>query len=164
MPTAVEFFLKLDKIDGESMDSKHKGEINVESFSWGVNHANVNGGFGSGAGAGRASFEDFSFVSRSSKASPQLMLACATGRHIATGVLTGRLTGNAAEFYTVKLTDILVSSFKDVSDSQTGNHDGFPMSHVSLSFGKILFIEQSILGDGSVSPPASFDIQRNVEG
>ena len=32
---AVDYFLKIDGIDGESNDSKHKGSIDVESWSWG---------------------------------------------------------------------------------------------------------------------------------
>ena len=32
---AVDYFLKIDGIDGESQDDKHKDWIEVLSFSWG---------------------------------------------------------------------------------------------------------------------------------
>jgi len=74
---ASDYFLKLDKIEGESQDAKHKNEIQVESFSWGVSQQ---GSFdaGGGGGSGRASFQDFHFVMKVNKASPKLMLACAS--------------------------------------------------------------------------------------
>ena len=33
---AVDMFLKLDGIEGESKDAKHAGEIDIESFAWGM--------------------------------------------------------------------------------------------------------------------------------
>ena len=75
---AVDYFLKIDGIDGESVDSKHAGAIEPLSFSWGLSQA---GSFatGGGAGAGKVQFQDFHFTSNTSKASPKLMLACASG-------------------------------------------------------------------------------------
>ncbi|MGH3042713.1 MAG: Hcp family type VI secretion system effector, partial [Gaiellaceae bacterium] len=78
---AVDYFLKVDGIPGESADSKHKGEIDVLAFSWGVSQSGspVPGG---GGGAGKADFEDLLVVARTSKASPLLWEACASGKHI----------------------------------------------------------------------------------
>ena len=67
----------------------HKDEIDVESWSWGVSHPASSSGGGGGGGAGKASFEDFHFVSRISKASPALFTACASGSHIKEGLLSG---------------------------------------------------------------------------
>ncbi|MCP6726322.1 type VI secretion system tube protein Hcp, partial [Klebsiella pneumoniae] len=52
--TAVDMFLKLDGVTGESQDSKHKGEIHIESFSWGMNQTGASGS-GGGGGAGKVS-------------------------------------------------------------------------------------------------------------
>jgi len=75
---AVDYFLKLDGIEGESHDSKHKNEIDVQSWSWGESQTGTHAG-GGGGGAGKVSMQDFHFVMQNNKASPKLMLACASG-------------------------------------------------------------------------------------
>ena len=86
---AERWFLKLDGIAGESTDVAHKGEIDIDSWSWGVSNTRLDVGGGGGGGAGKASFQDFHFVSRISKASPALFLACASGSHIKEALLSG---------------------------------------------------------------------------
>src|ERR1700753_4105926 len=78
---AVDYFLKIDGIEGESKDSKHKGEIDLDSWSWGANQSGTYHG-GGGGGAGKVAMQDFHFVMKINKASPKLMLACASGEHI----------------------------------------------------------------------------------
>ena len=85
---AFDAFLKLEGIEGESTDRTHKGEIEISSFSWGVSNTGSSGG--SGGGAGKALLQDFHFTMPTSKASPNLMLACATGRHSQQATLTCR--------------------------------------------------------------------------
>ena len=68
---AIDYFLKLDGITGESADSKHKGEIEVLSFSFAESQVGPMG-IGGGGGAGKVEMSDFSFTARTSKASPQL--------------------------------------------------------------------------------------------
>ena len=106
---AVDFYLKLDGIDGESADHKHKGSIDIESFSWGVTQMGAHGA-GGGGGAGKASFNDFHFTMKVNKATPKLMLACATGEHIKKAVLIARKAGkDQQEYMKVTMSDILVS-------------------------------------------------------
>jgi type VI secretion system secreted protein Hcp len=33
--SAVDYLMKIDDINGESQDAKHKGSIEIESWSWG---------------------------------------------------------------------------------------------------------------------------------
>ena len=75
---AVDVFLKIKGIPGESADSKHKGEIDVLSYSWGISQTGTMS-YGGGGGAGKANFSDFSFMMRMNKATPKLMQACANG-------------------------------------------------------------------------------------
>ena len=129
---AYDAFLKIDGIDGESQDKVHKGEIEIDSFSWGVtNTGSISGG--GGGGAGKAVAQDFHFTSGLSKASPILMLACATGRHSQSATLT--LRKNNVEFLKIKLTDVLVSSYQ-TGGSSHGDGDA-PEDQFSLSFVKI---------------------------
>ena len=93
---AFDAFLKIDGIEGESTDKIHPGEIEIQSFSWGVSNTS-SGGAGGGGGAGKASFTDMNFMSALSKVGPSLMLACATGRHFPSATLTcpqGRREGD----------------------------------------------------------------------
>ncbi len=92
---ASDYLLKIEGIKGESTDSKHKDEIEIESFSWGATQP---GTFstGGGGGAGKVSFQDLHFTSRVSVASPNLMVACASGQHIKVATLTVRKAGKEA--------------------------------------------------------------------
>lgn len=157
---AVDYFLKIDGIEGESTDAKHKGEIEVESFSWGVSQTGTLA-FGGGGGAGKAQFQDFHFTSPTSKASPTLMLGCATGQHIKVATLTARKAGKEQqEFLKITLTDILVSSYQSggSSSSDTGPADQF-----SLNFAKVQFSYQAQKPDGTLDAAvlAGWDLKAN---
>src|SRR5687767_8796178 len=97
---AVDVFLKLGDVKGESKDSKHEGEIDVMSWSWGISNASSQGS-GGGAGAGKANFQDLSFMHALDKASPVLMKACAMGDHFASATLVSRKAGKGAQEYLI---------------------------------------------------------------
>jgi type VI secretion system secreted protein Hcp len=129
----VDYFLKLDGIEGESADRDHKGEIEILSFSWGLSQPEEAGGEG-GAGTGKVTLQDFHFTASFSKASPQLMLACASGRHIKQGTLIGRTaTKGNQQFYKVTLTDVLVSSYQTAG----AGGEALPGEQFALNFAKI---------------------------
>ena len=108
---ATDIFAKLGDIKGESLDAKHKDEIEVLSYSWGVTNAGSMG-YGSGGGEGKATFHDLSFVHKVDKASPVLMQACATGTHLKEAIITHRKAGKEQqEYLTVKFQDIQISSY-----------------------------------------------------
>ena len=150
---AVDFFLKFDGIKGESTDAKHKGEIDVESWSWGETHAAAAGGGGGGA-AGKVAIQDFHFTMRQNTASVGLMKACATGQHIKSAALTVRKAGKEQqEYLTFKFYDVLVSSF------QTGGNehaDIVPIDQVSFDFAKIEVDYRPQQPDGTLGNPVHF--------
>jgi type VI secretion system secreted protein Hcp len=144
------YFLKVDGIPGESKDAKHKDEIDVLAFSWGVGQAG-SASTGGGGGAGKAVFDDLLVVARTSKASPLLWLACASGTHIKTAVLTGRKAGKASqEFLTIVITDVLVSSYE-----VDGSDDDPPLDQASFSYGKIETHYTPADKTGKPQPPVS---------
>jgi type VI secretion system secreted protein Hcp len=158
---ASDYFLKVEGIPGESPDSKHKDEIEIESFSWGASNAGTFA-IGGGGGAGKASFQDASFASLASKASPKLMLACATGQHIPKADLTLRKAGGKQEeFYKVTFTDVLVSSFQAAGSSRGG--DTIPMDQFSLNFSKVEFEykAQDAKGGLAGAVKAGYDVKAN---
>jgi type VI secretion system secreted protein Hcp len=155
----VDYFLKIDGIPGESVDSTHKGEIELESFSWGETNSGSQGG--AGGGAGRVSIQDFHFVMKLSKASPKLLLACATGQHLKQAVLTGRKAGKAQqEFLVYKFTDLVVSSYQTSASAQDSQG---PLDQVSFSFARIEVEFRAQKPDGSLDAPikAGWDVKAN---
>jgi type VI secretion system secreted protein Hcp len=156
----VDFFLKIDGIDGESQDDKHKGEIDLESWSWG---ANQTGTFatGSGGGAGKVHMQDFHFVMKANKASPKLMLACASGQHVTKAVLVARKAGTTQqEYLKIELTDVLVSSYQTGGSAQGGV---LPTDQISLNFAKIEVDYKEQKPDGSLggTVKAGWDVRAN---
>jgi len=138
-------FLKLDGIKGESADSKHKGEIDIMSFSWGVAQTGVSA-TGGGGGAGKVAFQDIHFVKKTDASSPLLMLNCPNGAHIKEANFVVRKAGGTKlEYLKIKITDILVSSFKD-HGSQNG--DQIPLESITLNFAKVEYSYQPQGADG----------------
>ena len=77
---AVDMYLKIDGVAGESTDSKHKSEIDVLSFSWGATQS-ASGAFGGGSGAGKVNILDLGITKRMDKSTPVLLAHCCTGKH-----------------------------------------------------------------------------------
>ena len=125
----VDYFLKIDGIQGESQDKTHKNEIEIESFSWGANQTGT-ASRGGGMGAGKVQMQDFHFVMSVNKASPKLMLACANGEHIKNAILTCRKAGKEQqEYLKITFTDLLVSNYQT---NGTGAADIVPFREPDL--------------------------------
>jgi type VI secretion system secreted protein Hcp len=157
-----DYFLKIDGVQGESVDTKHKGEIELLSFSWGETNSGGHAGPG-GGGAGKVAVQDLHFVKRFSKASPSLLLACANGKHLKTAVLTARKAGKGQqEFLVYRLTDVLVSSYQTGGSAQ--EPDG-PIDQASLGFTRIEIEYRPQKPDGSLDTPikAGWDVLKNAK-
>jgi type VI secretion system secreted protein Hcp len=156
----VDYFLKIDGAEGESPDSKHKGEIEVLSFSWAV-HQQGTSDRGGGAGAGKALFSDFAFVKKVDKSSPKIAAMCASGEPIANVVLTCRKAGkDQQEYLKIKFNDVLISSYQI---GGSGGHEVIPNDSISLNFSKyeIEYKEQKPDGTLGGSVKAGYDIKQN---
>jgi type VI secretion system secreted protein Hcp len=159
---AVDYFLKIDGVDGESQDERHKDEIEVLSWSWGEAQAGSSGG-GGGGGAGKVQMQDFHFTARVSKASPKLLLACASGQHLPKARLTCRTSGKAQqEFLKLSFTDVLVSSFQIGGSASS---DIVPLDQVSLGFGRIEVEYREQKANGTLGPAlkAGWDVKKNKQ-
>jgi type VI secretion system secreted protein Hcp len=156
---AVDYFLKIDGVPGESFDAKHKGEIQLESFSWGETSPG-GAGPGGGGGAGKVQMQDLVVTMNVSKASPKLMLACATGKHHKDAVLTARRTGKAQqEFLVFKFKDVVVTSYQTAGSAQAD----VPMDQASLGFSTIQMEYRPQKADGSLDTAvkAGWDLKQN---
>jgi type VI secretion system secreted protein Hcp len=158
---AVDMFIKLKGIPGESADKQHKDEIDVLAWSWGVSQSGTTHQ-GTGAGAGKANFQDISFTKWVDKSSPVLLMNAAVGKHIPDATLVVRKAGGQPlEYLKIKMENILVSS---VSTGGSGGEDRLT-ENVTLNFAKfdLEYIQQK--PDGTGNPPviAKFDIAANAK-
>lgn len=110
---AIDMFLKLSTISGESVDVVHRNEIDVMSWSWGMSQA------GSAIiGAGKPTIQDISFTKLVDASTPLLLTSVVTGSIIPSAILTVRKAGGTPfEFLKITLTNVMVSS---VSNSGSG--------------------------------------------
>lgn len=137
-----EMFLKLDTIAGESTDSRHRGEIEVDSFSWGETRS---------LASQNPTMEGFTITMLANKASPRLFLYTAGGLKIGRTVLSVRSAGSAVDTVTWILTDSKIVSYKTV-----GNTHGDGVSdQIVLVPGKIEV--QLMPKDGSSPVKAGWD-------
>jgi type VI secretion system secreted protein Hcp len=157
-----DIFAKIGDIKGESLDSKHKDEVEVLSWSWGVSQSG-NTQAGGGGGEGKASFSDFNFTHRVDKASPSLLKACATGEHIKEATITERKAGKGQqEFLVIKMNDVIITG---VSMSGAGDADSMA-ENVAFQFAKVDLEYKPQKADGSLDAGIHFkyDIKANKEG
>jgi type VI secretion system secreted protein Hcp len=131
---AADAFLKIDGIEGDSNDSKHKNEIDVISWSFGDSQPAAAASAGGARGAGRVSMQDFKFTMRAGKASPVLFGAVASGKHMNKAVLTIYKMGKERQVASkITLGDVVVSSFISLGSRSAD----VPAEEIMLNFSKI---------------------------
>jgi type VI secretion system secreted protein Hcp len=160
--SAADFFLKIDGIDGESQDDKHKKELEVQSWSWGESNSGSMAS-GGGGGSGKVSMQDFHFTVNVSSASPKLLLKCADGSHIKDAKLTCRKAGGEQqEYLVIVFSDLVISSF------QTGGSEGstvLPLDQISFNYSKIEYEykPQNAKGGLDAGIKAGWDLKKNIK-
>lgn len=122
---ALDVFLKLGDIAGDSSDDAHRDEIVVSSWDWGLTAtaAPVGGGGASGGAAvSKTEFRRLRFAHRIDSASPLIMLACASGRRLKEATLTVRRPGAGGfELMIVRLSDLTVGSIDSTVNGANGD-------------------------------------------
>jgi type VI secretion system secreted protein Hcp len=152
--------MKIDDLVGESQDEKKKGWIEIESWSWGATQQGTQA-FGGGGGAGKVSMQDFHITKKIDKATQELFIHCATGKHFGTCKLVARKAGGKQEEYLkIDLTDVLVSSY------QSGGHGSggeLPMEQISLNFSKVKweYLTQDNKGATQTAGNFTYDLKQN---
>lgn len=156
---AVDMFLDIKgEIKGESQDDKHKGEIDVLAWSWGLSNS---GSFhtGGGGGSGKANFQDISITKWVDVSSPILALYCANGDHFDEATLTIRKAGKTPmEYMIIKLKKLLVTS---VSTGGSGGEDRLT-ENITLNFAEVYYDYKEQKPDGSLGAAKSF--KWNISG
>jgi len=141
---AYDIFLKIDGIEGEAQDSKHKNELQIESCSVGAEVGVVRSPGTAGV------VHDATFTAVASKAGPKLAQACASGTSINSVVLTFRKSGGTqVEFLVVTFSSVLISSYSLGGKSKSNNQ--IPTERFTLNFAKIAYDYRAQKPDGGLS-------------
>lgn len=158
---AIDVFAKIGDIKGESRDDRHKDEIEVLSWSWGISRLGPS--VEVGGASDKPIFADFTFTHAVDKASPMLMKACATGEHLKEAMLTARKAGRGQQEYLfIHMTEVIITS---VTPSEA-REETTPAETVSMQFAKVDLEYRTQKPDGSPDAGTHFkyDIKANKEG
>jgi type VI secretion system secreted protein Hcp len=151
---SADIFLRLDGIPGESTDDDHKGEIDVEAFTFNAKRA-----------SGKVRFSPLRVIKVYDASSPRLMQAAASGRHIRSATLTFRRSADPSgvEFLVYKLSDVTVASYQEGGANADERTLGSLEDEIGLSPAKVQVTERTIDAGGRAGPAvtASFDLRRN---
>lgn len=158
---AVDMFLKINGVEGESVDNTHSKEIDINSWQWGMSQSGTTH-IARGGGAGKASVRDVVITKLVDKATPTLMKYCCTGKHFDEAVLTVRKAGDKPlEYVVLTMKDVIISdlSVNGVKDSDLVTE--------SLTFNfaeyKFVYVPQQRDGGADGRVEAGFNIATNSE-
>ena len=151
---AIEYFLKIGSLQGESQASKHKNEVELLSWSWGA--SNPTTVTGSGMSTGKVSMSDITITKRVDKASPKLLELLVTGKHVSDATLyCQKSTGGKTpqDYLTIKLKEVYVSSY------QTGGSSGDDLGSesVTLTYGNINYDYKEQKPDGTLTSAGNIE-------
>jgi type VI secretion system secreted protein Hcp len=144
----VDAFMKIDGIDGESQDSKHKGEIEI--LGWVGHVENIGSAHsGGGGGTGRSVHHGFKFAKLVEKSSPKLMQACASGEHLKKAEFVVRKAGKEQqEYLKITFSDVLISGFRHLEHLEPTSN--LPRDGFELSYGKAEMEYKEQKADGTL--------------
>ncbi|HVA51444.1 MAG TPA: type VI secretion system tube protein Hcp [Pirellulales bacterium] len=151
---AFDTFLKIESPDlkGESTAKDFADQMEIFSFSWGASNPVTVGSSTGGMSGGKVSVSSFNIMKKTDKASPELFMACCTGKHYGKATVSLRKAGGKQEVYlTYTFTEVMVES---VQWSGSSGGDDVPTESVSLAFGKVEISYKAQKPDGTLDSSA----------
>lgn len=137
MPAAADdVFLRLDGVQGEALDAKHKGDIDILSYTQSFASAFARTAGGAAGGAGKTNCGPVTVMKLVDRSSPRLIGLLTTGAHIPKAVITFRKAGkDQLEYYRVTLDDVIVTEVE-----QTDNKINVPNPNATRVVEKVSLI------------------------
>jgi type VI secretion system secreted protein Hcp len=156
---AVDIFMQIPKVNGESTDKQFANAIDVVNWNWGMTQAG-SAGTGTGSGTGKVNVQDISFTKYHDKASSTLLAACCSGQIFPTATLTMRKAGATPLVYMVlTMQSVTVSGLSHA----TSNTDDKQTEVVSLHFAHFTYqyTPQNADGSGGAAVTMTWSIPGN---
>ena len=157
---AVDMFIKLEGVEGEAKDDKHKGWIDVLSWSWGMSQSGTMH-MGGGGGAGKVNVQDLSFTKYIDKSTADIMIHNASGKHYPKADVVVRKAGDKPlEYLKIQMKNVLISS---ISTGGSGGEDRLT-ENVTLNFEtvKVEYTPQKADGSGDAVQTFGWDVGKNT--
>lgn len=158
---AVDMFMKIETVTGESVDKTHAGEIDVLAWSWGASQSGTTHQ-GGGGGSGKVSVQDLSFTKYVDSSSSVLLKGVCEGTHFDKAKLTVRKAGGTpVEYIIIEMKEVIITS---LSTGGSGGEDRLT-ENVTLNFAEVKFSYQEQDPKGAKKGGAkdySFDIAGNA--
>ncbi len=159
---AVDMFVQLDKIQGETSDSAIKGGIDIISFSWGMTQTGTMHS-GAGGGAGKAAVQDLTVIKYIDKTTPVVMKMCLAGTHIEKATLLVRKAGGKTPVTYMKI----IMEKVLISGVQTAGAEKEERITETLTFNfakvKVEYTPQKEDGSAAAAVLMGWDIAANKE-
>lgn len=154
---AVDYYLKVEGIEGESEDEKHKKEIQIMSWSWGGSQTSSVAGTG-GSGAGKVSLSEFNIMTYFDKSTPKFFKSLCLGTHIKTGTMNAIKAGaDGKPYLKVDFKELFVTSLQISGSSE------IPTVSVSFSYDeiKIDYYTQNEQGQVTTTGAVTYNTKQN---
>lgn len=156
---ALDMFMRIDGVNGESKDANHKEWTDIKSFTWGAEQpGSMN--TGGGGGAGKVNFDDLTVIAAIDKAAPTVLKNCATGQHFNKVEISICKAGGAQiEYSRTTLEDVLITSVKFVGAKE---NEALLMEY-SFQAAKVKnqYWEQTDKGTKGAEVQMGFDVKQN---
>lgn len=136
---AFDMYLKIEGVDGESIDDKHKNWIDVLSSNWGVSGPSSPVGGGTGT---EAEAKEFVIRKWADKASPLIYLACCKGENYPYVTLNlVEPTGERGQYMQFKMENVFITTVTGPVGGSTSpttiGDSARPYEDISFNYGKI---------------------------
>jgi type VI secretion system secreted protein Hcp len=159
---AIDVYLQIDGIKGESQDSAHQGWIELSSAQWGVTQPrSATVSTGGGHTAERCEHQALSLSKLADLASPILMQHCSMGKTVPKAKLEFMRAdgdGKPVRYYQVELENVMIASMTQMVSQGSILHD-----NIGLRFSKVKwsYMQQKIGGGAGGSTVGGWDLAAN---
>jgi len=159
---AIDVYLQIDGIKGESMDDKHKDWIECTSVNWGVSQPrSATASTGGGHTAERCEHQEVVFTKLADLASPILLQTCSAGKTIPKAKLEFMRAdgqGERIKYFEIELENVLIGAIKPAVEEGS-----IIQEKVGLKFSKIKwkYTQQKVTGGAGGNTSGGWDLATN---
>jgi len=159
---AIDVYLQIDGIKGESMDDKHKDWIECTAVSWGVTQPrSATASTGGGHTAERCEHQEIALTKLADLASPILLQTCSAGKTIPKARLEFMRAdgqGDRIKYFEIELENVLIGGI-----SPSVSEGSIIQEQVGLKFSKIKwkYTQQKVTGGAGGNTSGGWDLAAN---